>query len=105
MKFIKSCLYGHFTNLLLTGVINVEVCLSLRFGDEGERTPRSSLLLQIKEVCLINCQLLVNELFDIICKWNVKLYFTSIELETSTKVSDTISFFVCFTVEALEVVS
>ncbi|WP_373168737.1 hypothetical protein [Bacteroides cellulosilyticus] len=47
----------------------------------------------------------MNELFDIICKWNVKLYFTSIELETSTKVSDTISFFVCFTVEALEVVS
>lgn len=39
MKFIKSCLYGHFTNLLLTGVINVEVCLSLRFGDEGEQTP------------------------------------------------------------------
>lgn len=67
MKFIKSCLYGHFTNLLLTGVINVEVCLSLRFGDEGERTPHSLLLLQIKEVCLINCQLLVNELFDIIC--------------------------------------
>ena len=39
MKFIKSCLYGHFTNLLLTVVINVEVCLRMKFREEGERTP------------------------------------------------------------------
>lgn len=45
MKFFKSYLYSHFTNLLLTGIINVGVCLRVEFREEGERTPHSILII------------------------------------------------------------